>query len=102
MASVLVPPLGGKVVRSNKRGMLSGKWTMLDYRKMRSPSGAGQRPGGDVTVDGGGYKFEMANLRTLRNLFNLSVAATKNTPYPPARLRPPAPSWGRGSPASGK
>ena len=27
--------------------------------------------------------------------------AGKNTPYPPARLRPPAPSWGRGFSASG-
>ena len=41
------------------------------------------------------------SLRTLRNLSNLSVTAHKNTPYPPARLRPPAPSWGRGSSASG-
>ena len=29
--SVLVPPFGGKVVRSTKRGMLGGKGTMLKY-----------------------------------------------------------------------
>ena len=40
-------------------------------------------------------------LRTLSVLSNLSVTDGKNTPYPPARLRPPAPSWGRGSSASG-
>ena len=33
--SVLVPPLGGKVVRSTKRGMLSGKGIMLESRKKR-------------------------------------------------------------------
>ena len=39
----------------------------------------------------------LSNLRTLRDFSYLSVAVSENTPYPPARLRPPAPSWGRGS-----
>ena len=30
--SVLVPPFGGKVVRSTKRGMLGGNGEMLDWR----------------------------------------------------------------------
>ena len=40
------PFLGGeKVVRSTKRGMLSGRWTVLDYRKSVAPLGRAEGQG---------------------------------------------------------
>ena len=43
--SDLVPPFGGKVVRSTKRGMLSGKGTMLEKHKTRRLLEKGQAKG---------------------------------------------------------
>ena len=50
---------------------LAVKRIMLDYRKTRSPSGKGQRPGIDRTVDGSGFEITNEKPENLEHPENL-------------------------------